>query len=50
MLEDAAKRANLNQTIFEYVGEVGLEMDDLARKLTPKDPYKPPSWCKWVPH
>ena len=50
LIIDPVKRANVNRSIVEYVGEVKGEMDDLARKLTPTDPYKPPSWCKWVPH
>ena len=50
LIIDPVKRANVNRSIVEYVGDVKIEMDDLARKLTPTDPYKPPAWCKWVPH
>jgi hypothetical protein len=46
----AAKVANVNRSIHEYMGAVKAENDALVNQLVPNDPYIKPAWCKFDPH
>jgi hypothetical protein len=45
-----AKAANVNRSIFEYIGDVRDQSDQLVNHLVPQDPYIKPAWCHYSPH
>ena len=49
LVQNPIKRAFVNRSIAEYVGEVSRQTEALVNSLVPPDKWKTPKWCHYQP-
>mmetsp|Transcript_29425 Transcript_29425/g.71723 ORF Transcript_29425/g.71723 Transcript_29425/m.71723 type:complete len:1018 (-) Transcript_29425:138-3191(-) len=48
LIEDDIKRNLVNESIYDYLEEVGAQTLDMIQHFVPPDPSRTPKWCKSI--